>query len=77
MQTTGLYDSRQNLLNRQNPTVQVLNIRDVHDRFIIVDDIVYHVGASIKDLGNKLTAFSVLEFLTKEQLLNMIPLQST
>lgn len=59
------------------PTVQVLNIRDVHDRFIIVDDIVYHVGASIKDLGNKLTAFSVLEFLTKEQLLNMIPLQST
>lgn len=59
------------------PTVQVLNIRDVHDRFIIVNDIVYHVGASIKDLGNKLTAFSVLEFLTKEQLLNMIPLQST
>ncbi|SHL34809.1 Virulence protein RhuM family protein [Fibrobacter sp. UWH5] len=64
-------------IKSSKPTVQVLNIRDVHDRFIIVDDIVYHVGASIKDLGNKLTAFSVLEFLTKEQLLNMIPLQST
>ncbi|MCQ2103801.1 MAG: virulence RhuM family protein [Fibrobacter sp.] len=74
---TRTMKEEENLLNRQNPTVQVLNIRDVHDRFIIVDDIVYHVGASIKDLGNKLTAFSVLEFLTKEQLLNMIPLQST
>lgn len=64
--------NEKDLLNRQNPTVDTKTIRDVHDRFIIVDDTVYHVGASIKDLGNKLTAFSVLEFLTKEQLLDMI-----
>lgn len=60
------------LLNRQNPTVKVLNIRDVHDRFIIIDETVYHVGASINDLGKQLTAFSVFELLTKGQLLNLI-----
>lgn len=59
-------------LNRQSPTVKLQNMRNVHDRFIIVDETIYHVGASIKDLGNKLTAFSVLEFLTKEQLLSMV-----
>ncbi|MCQ2125223.1 MAG: virulence RhuM family protein [Fibrobacter sp.] len=69
---TRTMKEEENLLNRQNPTVQVLNIRDVHDRFIIVDETVYHVGASINDLGKQLTAFSVLEFLTKEQLLEMI-----
>ena len=69
---TRTMKEEENLLNRQNPTVQILNIRDVHDRFIIVDETVYHVGASINDLGKQLTAFSVLEFLTKEQLLEMI-----
>ena len=33
---------------------------------------VYHIGASIMDLGCKMTAFSVLNFVTKEQLLEMI-----
>ncbi|MCQ2049533.1 MAG: virulence RhuM family protein [Candidatus Saccharibacteria bacterium] len=47
-------------INRQFPTVELRNMRDVHDRFIIVDNTIYHVGASIRDLGNKLTAFSVL-----------------
>lgn len=42
------------------------------DRFIIVDDTIYHVGASIRDLGNKLTAFSVLSAVTKEQLLSNV-----
>ena len=47
-------------------------MREVHDRFIVVDETVYHIGASIKDLDNKLTAFSVLSLLTKQQLLDMI-----
>ena len=59
-------------LNRQFPTVELRNMRDVHDRFIIVDDTIYHVGASIRDLGNKLTAFSVLSAITKEQLLDNV-----
>ena len=59
-------------LNRQCPPVELQTIREVHDRFIVVDETVYHIGASIKDLGNKLTAFSVLSLLTKQQLLEMI-----
>lgn len=59
-------------LNRQFPTVELRNMRDVHDRFIIVDSTIYHVGASIRDLGNKLTAFSVLSAVTKEQLLENV-----
>jgi hypothetical protein len=59
-------------LNRQCPPVKLRTMREVHDRFIVVDETVYHIGASIKDLGNKLTAFSVLGFVTKQQLLEMI-----
>ena len=53
-------------LNRQCPPVELRTMREVHDRFIVVDETVYHIGASIKDLGNKLTAFSVLNFVTKQ-----------
>lgn len=59
-------------LNRQCPPVELRTMREVHDRFIVVDETVYHIGASIKDLGNKLTAFSVLSLFTKQQLLEMI-----
>ena len=59
-------------LNRQFPTVRLENMREVHDRFVIADDVVYHVGASFKDLGNQMTAFSVLNFITKEQVLAMV-----
>ena len=59
-------------LNRQFPTVRLENMREVHDRFVIVDDVIYHVGASLKDLGNQMTAFSVLNFVTKEQVLAMV-----
>jgi hypothetical protein len=59
-------------LNRQLPHVDLRNMREVHDRFIIIDDTIYHIGASIKDLGNSLTAFSVLQFITKDDLLNMV-----
>ena len=34
---------------------------NIHDRFLIVDDDIYHIGASLKDLGKKLFAFSRLE----------------
>lgn len=59
-------------LNKQFPKVRLENMREVHDRFVIVDDVVYHVGASFKDLGNQMTAFSVLNFVTKEQVLAMV-----
>ena len=59
-------------INRQFPTVELRTMREVHDRFIIVDETVYHVGASIMDLGCKMTAFSVLNLVTKEELLALV-----
>lgn len=44
--------------NSQYNTVNVVQIHNIHDRFLIVDDDVYHIGASLKDLGRKLFAFS-------------------
>ena len=44
--------------NSQYAPVNVLSVKNIHDRFLIVDDTVYHIGASLKDLGKKLFAFS-------------------
>ena len=51
-------------LNRHNgqyPHFDVEESTDIHDRFLIIDGTVYHIGASLKDLGKKLFAFSKLE----------------
>jgi len=51
--------------NLQYPKFKALEFSDSHDRFIIIDQkIVYHVGASLKDLGKKWFAFSKLESST-------------
>ncbi len=44
--------------NSQYPPIIINQIQNIHDRFLIVDDDVYHIGASLKDLGKKLFAFS-------------------
>ena len=44
--------------NSQYPPVAVVQTQNIHDRFLVVDDTVYHIGASLKDLGKKLFAFS-------------------
>lgn len=44
--------------NAQYPPIDVRICSNVHDRFLIIDDVVYHIGASLKDLGKKLFAFS-------------------
>jgi hypothetical protein len=44
--------------NSQYNPVNVVQTHNIHDRFLIVDDDVYHIGASLKDLGRKLFAFS-------------------
>ena len=51
-------------LNRHNSQYPIINIEErngFHDRFLIIDDTVYHIGASLKDLGKKLFAFSKME----------------
>jgi len=47
--------------NRQYPPITIRENSRYHDRFLIIDDAVYHIGASLKDLGKKLFAFSKLE----------------
>ena len=47
--------------NRQYPPISVRESDRFHDRFLIIDDTVYHLGASLKDLGKKLFAFSRME----------------
>ncbi|MBQ3749876.1 MAG: virulence RhuM family protein [Bacteroidales bacterium] len=47
--------------NRQYPPITIRENSRYHDRFLIIDDTVYHIGASLKDLGKKLFAFSKLE----------------
>ena len=48
--------------NDQYPPVDVRTCKFSHDRFLIVDETdVYHIGASLKDLGKKMFAFSKLD----------------
>lgn len=48
--------------NSQYPPIDIRTYRDSHDRFLIVDETdVYHIGASLKDLGKKMFAFSKLD----------------
>lgn len=47
--------------NRQYAPIDIRTADRIHDRFLIIDDTIYHIGASIKDLGKKLFAFSKLE----------------
>ena len=54
--------------NRQYPPIAIRECDRYHDRFLIIDDTVYHLGASLKDLGKKLFAFSRMEMMAEEVL---------
>ncbi|AZA56960.1 MULTISPECIES: ORF6N domain-containing protein [Bacteroidota] len=48
--------------NSQYPNIEVEIFSDAHDRFLIIDDTeLYHIGASLKDLGKKWFAFSRMD----------------
>lgn len=48
--------------NNQYPPINIRTYRQAHDRFLIIDrSDVYHIGASLKDLGKKLFAFSKMD----------------
>ena len=48
--------------NRQYPPVEIRIYNMCHDRFLIIDNTeVYHIGASLKDLGKKMFAFSRMD----------------
>jgi hypothetical protein len=51
-----------NKFNAQYEPIYVKIQKDIHDRFVIIDKKeLYHIGASLKDLGKKLFAFTKME----------------
>ena len=58
--------------NAQYPPVSVNIYTKAHDRFLIVDDKVYHVGASVKDLGKKLSAVSLLSCIDADEMIGKL-----
>lgn len=48
--------------NTQYPSIEVKVLNDAHDRFLLIDEReLYHIGASLKDLGKKWFAFSKMD----------------
>ena len=58
-----------NLHNAQYEPIEVIEFANSHDRFLMIDETVYHIGASMKDLGKKWFAFSKMK-ITSSQLLS-------
>lgn len=58
--------------NQQYPEITIHVYRGAHDRFLIIDETVYHIGASLKDLGKKLFAFSEMTAMTGSELLSKL-----
>ena len=58
--------------NAQYPPIEIKPFNKAHDRFLIIDDKVYHIGASLKDLGKKWFAFSLMHDLTPEELVSRL-----
>ena len=56
--------------NQQYSPIIVHVNKTCHDRFLIVDDLVYHIGASIKDLGQKLCAVTLLKSINPHEILS-------
>lgn len=54
--------------NSQYPAIEVKQFNRAHDRFLLIDDEVYHIGASIKDLGKKWFAFTLMHDITPSML---------
>ena len=58
--------------NAQYPGVTLHAYRKAHDRFLIIDEEVYHIGHSLKDLGKKLFAFSKMDVMTGTELISQL-----
>jgi len=58
--------------NQQYPPIAINTCQHNHDRFLIIDDVVYLFGASLKDAGKKLFAYIQMQETSPADLLNMI-----
>ena len=60
-------------VNQQYGNFRIKKFNKSHDRFLIIDQKeIYHLGASLKDLGKKLFAFSLLDTNSVQDLLNRV-----
>ena len=60
--------------NSQYPMIEIIRFHKAHDRFLIIDNEVYLIGASIKDLGKKWFGFTLIKEITAEEIINKIRL---
>ena len=58
--------------NQQYPPITINTCQHNHDRFLIIDDVVYLFGASLKDAGKKLFAYIRMQETSPGELLSMI-----
>ena len=58
--------------NEQYRPVEVRTFTKAHDRFLLIDEKVYHIGASLKDLGRKGFAFSLMTEWTAQDIIDRI-----
>jgi len=58
--------------NGQYSPIEVRTFSKAHDRFLIIDDEVYLIGASIKDLGMKWFGFTLMENTRAEDLIGRL-----
>ena len=78
--TVDIYDGKISQLLRQDvarhnaqyPGVTLHAYNKAHDRFLIIDEEVYHIGHSLKDLGKKLFAFSKMDVMTGSELMSQL-----
>ena len=61
-----------NLHNAQYPPITVNECKNFHDRFLIIDDTVYHFGASLKDAGKKLFAYIKMQETPASVIMGMV-----
>ena len=66
---TPEFKAAADLHKKQYPGLELKNMRTIHDRFLLIDETVYHFGASFKDMGNEMTAYSVLNFVTPAEVI--------
>lgn len=58
--------------NQQYPPIVIHACQHNHDRFLIIDDVVYLFGASLKDAGKKLFAYIQMQETSAADVLNWI-----
>ena len=58
--------------NVQYPPIEIMQFNKAHDRFLLIDDEVYHIGSSIKDLGKKWFGFTLMRDISANELITKI-----